>query len=197
MFLVGHVRALCSRSVDIPLWHHDLGGASLHFEANSEMTKRPLNLEYEFCRALAIESGNESHQNIMRFKAELKSLRTWKDHEGIVRHGFNGKEIIGYSLDEIIETWRWLRTREEFPIVDARLTTTLKGSPCNLLRFDEWIMDNLPPVYDSSSHDAFVLERAKILKSLGFEYRCENQPGRLSSEQLMKCGLKENENGVD
>lgn len=157
------------------------------------MPKGVLNPEYELCRALAIESGNESHQNIMRFKAELKNLRTWKDHEHIVRHGLDGKEIIGYSLDEIIETWRWLRTREEFPINDARLTTTLKGSPCYLQQFDSWTIDNLPPVYDSSSHDSFVLEHAKILKSLGFIYRVENQPGRLSSEQLVKCGLKEND----
>jgi hypothetical protein len=158
------------------------------------MPRGVLNPEYEFCRALAMDFGNDSHQSIMRFKRELKDLRTWKDHEGIVRNGFDG-QIVGYTLDDIVACWRWLRTREEFPIKDARLTTCLLGSPCYLQQFDTWVMDNLPPVYESSAHDGYVLRHGAILKSLGFIYRCENQPGRLTSEQLIQCSLKEAGNG--
>jgi hypothetical protein len=160
------------------------------------MPKGVLNPDYEFCRALATEAGNDSHPTIMRFMKELKDLRTWKDHERIVRHGFNG-EIVGYSLDEIAECWRWVRTREEFPIPSARLSTTLLGSPCYLQQFDQWITDNLPAVYESSAHDAYVMKYGSFLKSLGFVYRVENQPGRLTTEQLIECGLKENHAEAD
>lgn len=147
------------------------------------MPKGVINVEWELCAQVAREMGNDSAVNIKRLMRELKVIKP--DLPGIKRAGFQG-EFEGYTLEEVVEAWRWIRTREEFPINDARLTTMLLGSPCNLQKYDAWVIENLPAVFDSSAHDSYVRQHAKVLARLGFVYR----GGRIDPVELEQLGLK-------
>ena len=141
------------------------------------MPKGVLNVEWELCAQVAREMNNDSAVNIKRLMRELKIIKP--DLPGIKRTGFNG-EFEGYTPEEVTDCRRWLVAREDNPIKEARMTTCLLGSPCYLQQYDRWILDNIPAVYDASSHDTFVREHAKILRALGFIYR----GGRLPKEEL-------------
>ncbi len=138
--------------------------------------KGVLNLQWEQAAAIARESGNETPANIKRILREFKSV-----------------EQAGYTADMAIACWRWLRVREEFPIVEARIITTLKGSPVYIEQFKTMLLQNMPPVYEADAHDRYVLKYAKELTILGFKYRAENLPLRLTTNTLIRIGLKQEE----
>lgn len=137
------------------------------------MTKGVLNPMWERAAAIAREAGNGTPQNIKRILREFKEI-----------------EQAGYSLDVAVACWRWLRTREEFPISEARLITTLKGSPVYIEQFQTWLIENIPPVYETDTHDRYVKEHAPELAARGFVYRAENMPFRLTTAKLIELGLK-------
>ncbi len=135
--------------------------------------KGELNPEWEFAAALAREAGNDLPANIKRFMRELKDVKS-----------------SGYSRELAVECWRWLRTREKFPIKEARLSTCFAGSPAYIEQFKIELKEAIPPVYEATAHDNYVLKNANALALLGFVYKAENIPDRLTTEQLVAAGLK-------
>lgn len=137
------------------------------------MPKGVVNPKWELAASIAREMGNETAANIKRILKEFKEV-----------------ERDGHYLPIVIECWRWLRTREEFPISEARITTTLKGSPVYLAQYKDDLLLGIPPVHMATAHDEYVLKHGAALYLFGFKYRMENQPERLTTAQLVKCGLK-------
>jgi hypothetical protein len=167
---------------DVPTWADDMalshsyekrksGDADKLAELNYEI--QILNLEWEQAAIIARESGNDTTPNIKRIMRECK-------------------EVVdnGYSMGIALPCWRWLRTREEFPIIEARISTVLKGSPVYLEQYKVALVENIPPVYQATAHDSYVLKHAAELAALGFVYRAENMPLRLTTEKLVDAGLK-------
>lgn len=138
---------------------------------------RPLNPKWEQAARIARAMHNDTAQNVKRLMKE-----------------FNLVEKEGYSKDLAEACWYWLIETQDFLIGKARITTVLTGSPVWIEQFREAVVEGMPPnmpaVYESAAHDDFVYDHGEILKLLGFIYRVENQPGRLTTEQLIKCGLK-------
>lgn len=133
------------------------------------MSKRGvLNPEWELAKVVAQEMGNENETHILRIMREFKTIKK-----------------NGFTLEEAIATWRWLRTRDDFPIKEARITTALLGSPCYIAQFKTWLTDEIPPVYEATSHDDFVMKYGRELRAIRFTYRGD----RLSHMKLAEAGL--------
>lgn len=137
--------------------------------------KGEINPRYELARAVAIEMGNETQQNILRLLRE-----------------FNIVEKEGFSLDMAIECWRWLRTREKFPILQARLTTVLTGSPVYIEQFQFEIVAQRPSVNEPTAYNNYVKRYGKVLKIMKFEYRITG-PNAMSKQEMIACGFLDKE----
>jgi hypothetical protein len=124
------------------------------------VTRKP-NAFYSLARELAEAYGNPA--SIGMFMRDL----SWLKKEGV-------------DVDLAIEAWRQIRTPEGingFSVPAATLRTVVtKGSPAYLVQFKDSIMSNMPAVYDSHSHDAYVLKNARLLKKLGFKYNGWSRP---------------------
>jgi hypothetical protein len=127
--------------------------------------KGVINPEWELAKVVAQEMGNENETHILRIMREFKTVKK-----------------NGYTLEEAVATWRWLRA-ERFD--EARITTVLLGSPCYIAQFKEWLRDAIPPVYEATAHDDFVMKYGRELRAIGFTYR----GGRLSHINLAEAGL--------
>ena len=136
---------------------------------------RANNERYELALSIAERMGNTSQSNIKRI---LKEINT------VVENGLD--------LDLAVMCWEWLRETgaprgddKRWKIDQARLTTVLTGSPAYYQQFTQDIFDNIPPVWDSNSHDNYVRLWSKALSKVGFVYR----GGRMQSEEIESLGL--------
>ena len=144
------------------------------------MTKGVLNYRYALVQSIAMISDNMTKQNVARVQREMLEI-----------------EKSEYRVDLVVACWMWLRTREEFPIAEARLPTVFKGSPVYMEQFKTWIVENVPHVYEITAHDNYVRQNAGVLQALGFVYRAENMPNRLTTEDLIKLTLKDKKKTMD
>jgi hypothetical protein len=51
------------------------------------------------------------------------------------------------------------------------------------------ITENIPPVWDSYSHDSYIKKYAYVLRTVGFKYGAVGQTNRLSLEEVTELGL--------
>ena len=132
-----------------------------------------LNPFYELAREWATEyrGGEPDAFTVKRFLRELSTLKK-----------------SGVDLELARLAWRQLRSPEGidgFSVPEAIPTTLLKGKVPYWQQYKDWILDNVPPVWDSYSHDEYVKRFATALSKVGFIYRGE----RISQEELTTLGL--------
>jgi hypothetical protein len=134
---------------------------------------RKLNPFFELAKEWADEyrGGEADDFTIKRFLRELSTLRK-----------------NGVDLELARMAWRQLRSPEGidgFSVPEAVPITLLKGKVPYWQQYQEWVLENVPPVYESSAHDEYVRTHHGILSKVGFTYRA----GRIPEEELNEMGV--------
>ena len=125
------------------------------------------NPDWPLASEVAKEMGDESTANIKRVCAEMKRIRE-----------------ADKSVILAVACWRdWKKALNDAGLSTPRLLSVMKDN--RLEKFIENFRDRIPAVFDSSSHDAFVLNNADVLREIGFQYRA----GRLLPETLDSLGV--------
>lgn len=142
-----------------------------------------MNVSWVKAADIAAEMGNNTPSNIKRLLRELKEARAIAAD-------------LGFDEDDIVDCWRWLRGRPEFPMKQARITTVLLGSPCYLVQWAESIMNGAPSVVFSHDYDEWVRKNARFLRRRGFIYRWPSEESmsdgsRMTYAEARRLGLTE------
>ena len=76
-----------------------------------------------------------------------------------------------YSIDEVREAWLVLCEKNE---AEGRTVpwpkSVLFGTPPFIESYQQRIIDEMPPVWDSCAHDQYVAKHYSILKKFGYRY---------------------------
>lgn len=136
--------------------------------------------------------GVEDRHGRQREGAVRMALRHFSDLCG---NGARKKGFVVYSYAEVYLAWCALYEKylDEQDTGAWRSPPTLLGVAYGASPWIEtWrkeIMDNLPPIYDSHSHDVYIKKYAHVLREFGFHYGATGQPNRLSQEEVAELGL--------
>jgi len=139
---------------------------------------RKVNASWELARQIASEMSNETDANIKRILKELKTVRP-------------DALAMGCDDDDVIQCWRWLRTREVFPITQARITTVLTGSPAYLRQWADAVLDEMPSVVFTADFDDYCRRNAKWLSKRGFRYQWPNSESQTDGSRMTYSEAKE------
>lgn len=145
-----------------------------------------VNDSWELAAMIAEEMGNGTEINIRRILKELKDVRP-------------DARRLGYDDEDIVACWRWLRSRETFPIPQARVTTVMLGSPCFLQQWAKSVEDSMPSSVNASAFDDWVREHAAFLRKRGWKYiwpsmESQEDGSRMTYAEARELGLTEENN---
>jgi hypothetical protein len=136
------------------------------------------NPKWKLARQIASEMQNETDSNIKRILKELKTVRA-------------DALAMGCDDDDVVEAWRWVRTREVFPIPQARITTVLTGSPAYLRQWSDAVLDEMPSVVFTADFDDYCRRNAKWLSKRHFRYQWPNEASQTDGSRMTYSEAKE------
>ncbi len=144
------------------------------------------NPAWERAHEIASDMGNTTDANIKRILKELKEVRP-------------DATALGFDDSDVIACWKWLRTRDDFPIEQARITTVLRGSPTYLQQWAQEILDNLPSVVFVADYDDYLRRNAPFFAKRHFVYRYPSPESqfdgsRMTYAEAQRLGLTEESN---
>ncbi len=160
--------------------------------------ERPAREDYDLAEMYAKRlypippEGIEDRHKRERDGAIRTALKHFSDLCG---NGAKRKGYVVYAYAEVYLAWEALYEK----YLDEQ-DTGLWNHPPTLLGvayganpwIESWraeVMSNLPPVYESYLHDAYVKKYAHVLRAFGFKYGATGQPNRLSRETVEELGL--------
>jgi len=146
------------------------------------MPRKP-NPAWERAAYVANLMQNTTDANIKRVMKELKEVR----HDAYK---------LGYDDEDVVACWEWVRTRDDFPIDQARITTVLKGSPAYLSQWEEHLKESMPSVVFVSSFDDWVRQNAAWLRKRKWRYQwpsieAQDDGSRMTYSEAKELGLTE------
>ena len=139
------------------------------------------NPAWERAYEIASDMGNTTDANIKRILKELKEVRP-------------DAAALGFDDEDVVQCWRWLRTREDFPIEQARITTVLRGSPVYLTQWAKRIEESMPSVVFVADFDDWVRQNAAWLKKRQWRYywpsiESQTDGSRMTYAEAQSLGL--------
>lgn len=144
---------------------------------------RKLNPAWELASQVASDMGNTTDANIKRILKEFKEVRP-------------DAAKLGFDDEDVVSCWRWLRTREDFPIEQARVTTVLRGSPTYLQQWHLRMKESMPSVVFVAEFDDWVRQNAGYLRKRGYVYTWPDEASmtngaRMTFDEAKELGLVE------
>ena len=130
-----------------------------------------INPKWELAAEVAREMSNDTDANIKRILAEFKAVRTDADR-------------LGFDDEDVVSCWRWLRTREDFPIDQARISTVLRGSPCYLTQWEASVKESMPPVWDIARYDDWIRQNARWLQKRRWKYSWPDEFSKTNGSRM-------------
>jgi len=139
---------------------------------------RKINPSWERAAYVASLMDNITDANIKRVMKELKEVRP-------------DAEKLGYDDDDVVSCWEWIRTREDFPIDQARITTVLKGSPAYLVQWSAHMAESMPPVVFTAEFDDWVRQNAAWLRKRKWRYSWPSEISKSDNSRMTYSEAKE------
>lgn len=150
---------------------------------------RKLNPAWERAAYVAREMGNDSDPNILRIKREfsvaLKNISAINEKR--VADG-----LAEFDEDDLLECWKWLKTRDDFPIDQATITTTtFRGSPPYIAQWEAHMKDSMPSVVFTAEFDDWVRQNAAYLRKRCWRYVWPDEASMENGSRMTYTEAKE------